>query len=303
MIILIGGNGFLGKHIRDRLRTVHHRALIVSRHQSPTTEKEEYVSAEIFKTVAGDALLRQADAIIYLASQSVPSTFAEQPEKEVFANVEPATAFFSRCARLPVRGRLVLISSGGTVYGNAGCIPIPEDTQLAPVSAYGMGKVMIEEALRFVGRSYGLRYGILRVSNPVGKYQTGHAQGLISIALRCLELGKALPFMGDGDQVRDYVDADDVASAILKTCFLGEQLSHRTWNVGSGVGHSVRSVIDIIEHITGKHLQLVRIPERPFDVKHIVLDVGRINRELPWFSRYSLEESIERVWRVKGGDS
>jgi UDP-glucose 4-epimerase len=300
MIVLVGGNGFLGQHVRQALSASDYPAVIVSRRHEATSENERFMSADTLRGPAGDTILREAKAIVYLASQSVPSTFAQEPEKEVFSSVEPATAFFSRCAHLRSTARLVLISSGGTVYGNAGFEPLTEDTPVAPVSPYGLGKLMIEEALKYVGRSYVCNFSILRVSNPVGKYQTGNVQGLVSIALRCLESGAALPFIGSGDQVRDYVDADDVAAAIVKVCFLGDSYSGEIWNVGSGVGYSVGGVVNMIETITGMRLRLEHLAERPFDVKHVVLDVGKIKNDLGWTPSYTLPETIERVWHSRG---
>jgi UDP-glucose 4-epimerase len=295
MILLVGGNGFLGRHVRTLLTKDAQCVCIVSRRVEPVAANEQFVQLEKFAAPEGDAIITQASSIVYLATRSVPATFASQPAEEVAANVEPATTFFARSTALNPKAKIVLISSGGTIYGNAGPQPVTENVPARPISAYGLGKLMIEEALQFFGRASGRPYTILRVSNPVGKFHLGSAQGLIPIALRCLQEGTPLPLVGGGRQVRDYVDADDVAEAIITACRSDIHRSN-VWNVGSGNGYSVRTVIELIERVTGKTMPVHERPKRSFDVETIVLDISKIRTELGWEPQSNLIESIERVW-------
>ncbi len=122
MILLIGGNGFIGRHLAALLHDRGLTAAVVTRRAARAEEAygggaAPVVDAEAFAGIAGDRLLADAEAVVYLASASVPSTFAEEPWREIPVNVEPAARFFVRCATTNPSAKLVLLSSGGTVYG------------------------------------------------------------------------------------------------------------------------------------------------------------------------------------------
>lgn len=301
MILLIGGNGFIGRHFAALLHERGVAAAVVTRR--PDRAGEEYggrtvpvVDAEAFAGIAGDRLLADAEAIVYLASDSVPSTFAAEPWREIPVNVEPAARFFARCATTNPAAKLVLISSGGTVYGRTGGTPVTEEAPTRPISGYGLGKLMIEHALAFVGRTCGVSYSVLRVSNAVGRWQNNNAQGIVSIALRAAGDRTPIDVYGGGAQVRDYVDADDVAEALLAAC-LDRRHMDRTWNVGSGVGRTVAEMIRLVERLTGRPVPVRHLPARPIDVASIVLDCTRIGRDLGWAPVRPIEATITDIWR------
>jgi UDP-glucose 4-epimerase len=304
MILLIGGNGFIGRHLAALLHDRGLTAAVVTRRAARAQETygggvAPVVDAEAFAGVAGDRLLADAEAVVYLASASVPSTFAEEPWREIPANVEPAARFFARCATANPSAKLVLLSSGGTVYGQTGGTPLPEDAPTQPISGYGLGKLMIEQALAFVGRTRGLAYSVLRVSNAVGRWQNNDAQGIISISLRAARDRTPVDVYGGGSQIRDYIDADDVADAVLAAC-LDRRHVDRIWNVGSGIGRSVAAMIGLVEEVTGRPVRVRHLPHRPIDVAAIVLDCSRIRRDLNWVAGRPIEVTIADVWQSMG---
>jgi UDP-glucose 4-epimerase len=153
---------------------------------------------------------------------------------------------------------------------------------------------MAEKALEFVGRTTGLPYSILRVSNASGRWQTSNVQGIVGIALRSVRDGSPVQLFGGGGQVRDFVDADDAAEAILAACLSEHESS--TWNVGSGKGISIVDLIKRISEIVGRPILISHAPPRKVDVPHLVLDCRKIARELNWTATTTLDQSIERCW-------
>ncbi len=301
MLILLGGAGFIGQHLQQLLQSQNVDYAVVTRRVAPavqmagrTDRGRRVLSADAFAGPEGDHLLAQASGIINMISSSVPGTFAHEPWREVPENVGPAAALFARCATLNPHAKLVHLSSGGTVYGRIPADRASEDLPAKPISGYGMGKLMIEEALRFTGRTTGMPYAILRVSNPVGKFQTKMTQGIIPIAVRAAWLGQPFRLFGDGSHVRDYMDADDLAEAIL-LAWRDEQFLDRTWNVGSGVGHSILDVLRLVERVTGLTLRVERSPGRAVDVARIVLDCSRIRRDLGWTARRGLDGAVDQI--------
>jgi UDP-glucose 4-epimerase len=297
MILIYGGSGFLGRHLRT-LPLADENFTFVYRVSEPIrlSERETSISAEEFAGPAGDDIIARASAVIYLATRSVPGTFEYDPARELQENVAPALRFFSRCASINPTARIVLASSGGTIYGRVGNELIVETTPAAPISAYGFGKLAIEDGLAFVHRTKGVPYSILRIANPVGRHQRSTIQGIVSVAMKALLEGTRFKVFGNGSSIRDYVDADDVASAILAAARYQDR-SEAVWNVGSGVGHTVLEILDLIGEVANRKLEIEFQPARDADVHRIVLNSDLIARELGWRPQRALSSSVESVWR------
>jgi UDP-glucose 4-epimerase len=300
MIILVGGGGFLGSHVRRLLAGGMAPEVVVVTDSDPTLPlgpNETRIGREAFAGDAGLALIRRADAIIYLATASTVATFLGSPWDELAHNVDPLMRLLHRICQSGSSCRFTFVSSGGTVYGRTNSSkPIPETWPLQPISPYGMGKVMQEQALAFFGRTGQLDYTVLRLANPVGVFGRSHSQGLVTAALRAVATKAALTLFGDGSHVRDIFDADDAAEAIMKAAITRTH-SGATWNVGSGKGYSNLEVIHMVERVTGQHVRLDRQPARDADVPFIVLDSARIGSDLGWAAKRDLQDTIDEIWR------
>ncbi|OAI43291.1 hypothetical protein AYO41_02100 [Verrucomicrobia bacterium SCGC AG-212-E04] len=265
----------------------------------PLFKNEIWIDLDSFETSVGDGIIDASTAFIHLASTSVPSTFASMPWQEISQNVDPVCKLLDRIARRNCGAHFIFISSGGTVYGNVGSTkPVHEDTPVAPISAYGLGKVMIEEAVRFTNRTSELPYTILRIANPIGIHAHGGAQGLVLAALRAVQKNTSLHLFGDGSHIRDYLAADDVAEAILCAAFdLGSRCN--TYNVGSGIGRSNLEMIRFVEKTIGQPVPLRLVPSRPIDVPAIVLDCAKIRDALGWRPKEDLKETVGAMWAAR----
>lgn len=299
MFIVVGGRGFLGRHLRDLLARRHIPVAVVSRragaddHRPPGGD-EIHLDVATFLGPEGARLIDRADALVHLATTSVPATHGAEPWREIGENVAPASELLLRFADRNPAAKRVLISSGGTIYGSVGDDAVDETRTPAPISPYGLGKLMIEETLRFAGRTRGCAWAILRVANPIGRHHTNPEQGVVSVAVDALRAGRPFRLFGDGSAVRDYVDADDVAEAILAA---GLDRAHpaATWNVGSGVGLSTLDVLATIERVAGRALHVERFPGRPVDVARIVLDCRRIAADLGWRARHDFDATVAKL--------
>jgi UDP-glucose 4-epimerase len=298
VILLIGGNGFLGRHLTDLLSERGYEVTAVTRAVDGINSYSGVRQLVLAATLESDdgfrEVVEKAKIVVYLASVSVPSTFADEPWREATDNVTPALKFFARCGQMNPAAKVILVSSGGTIYGGSSSEGVSEEAPLQPCSAYGLGKLMIENGLSYMGRVYGLSYRILRVSNPVGKWQSSNVQGVVPAILRSVKMNVPFSVFGDGEQIRDYVDADDVASAIL-ACIEDSEHFNRIWNVGSGFGRSVLDIIATVESVVKRAVEVKFYPPRSSDIRSIVLDCSRIHRELGWRSKTGLKTSIEKV--------
>ena len=300
MILVIGGSGFLGRHFRDLLSSAGEKSVIVTRSTARAREYsahgEQFVDAEDFEGKFAEDIISDASVIVYLASSSTPATFADRPWLEIPQVVPPITEFMLKFASVNPNAKRIFISSGGTIYGNPCVDAVDEGQPIAPISAYGLGKQMVEQALQFMGRVYGVNYNILRVSNPVGRHHQNASQGVVSVAMRSLVANTEFTMFGDGSSVRDYIDADDVAEAIWGAC-RDKRFNDRIWNIGSGVGYSLREILNFVESCAGQKLRIRKIPNRNIDVKRIVLKCERVTADIGWFPRRNIAHTIEDMWK------
>ena len=130
-----------------------------------------------------------------------------------------------------------------------------------PISSYGLGKLMAEQGLAFVGWTKGAPYAILRVSNAIGRWQTNEMQGIVGVAMRATRDGIPVRLFGGGVQVRDFVDADDVAEAIYAASVDTTHLA-ATWNVGSGKGITNIDLMHRVSKIIGRAIVIEDVCRR-----------------------------------------
>jgi UDP-glucose 4-epimerase len=296
-MLIIGGGGFIGRHLCASLSAAGRRGVCVSRAPddaflAASAPLVTSLSLKAFEETL-DSELRMHSALVYLASASVPATFSAEPWRELGANVEPLFRLAHAAVAANPAIKLIYVSSGGTVYGRAEGAPFPETAPLKPISSYGYGKVAAEDALRFLGRTAGLRHAILRAANPVGRWQSNLAHGIVAVAIRAARSGSTVTLFGGGRQVRDFFDADDLAAAIIAAA--DDARAEGVWNIGSGVGTQVIDVIRLVEEVTGQSIPLDMRPGRAVDVPFAVLDCARARRDLGWTATIPLRESIVRI--------
>lgn len=296
--LVLGGNGFIGQHLVSALLsagwsvTVYDRA--ATSHFLDWKVAPEYVQGELGNRELLHQHLGLADVVFHLASTTIPKTSNDDPTYDVLSNVVPTVDLFTECVRVGVP-RVVFISSGGTVYGVPEQLPVPETHPTRPICSYGITKLTIEHYLRMFWRLYGLRYSIIRPSNPYGEYQNYLGeQGAIAVFLGRIAMGKPITLWGDGSVIRDYLHVADLARA----CMLAAEteIPDLVVNVGSGEGHSLRDVLQIISETMNREFDVQYATGRSFDVPRLVLDVSRARRELGWVPHVDLPEGISRTW-------
>lgn len=291
--LILGGAGFLGKNL---CKTLYNNRYKVSVYNHPSKK------LNILKSLLPDVdiiqgdfsqendfmFLKDFDIVFHLISTTNPSNKNMLYDFE--SNVLPTIRFFDACVREKIR-RIIYFSSGGTVYGIPQVIPINESHRTDPISAYGIQKLSIEKCLEYYGRTYQLPYTILRISNPYGPGQDPLAnQGVIAVFLAKAIMNQTLEIWGDGNSVRDYIFVDDVMNACLKA--IAYQGKYNIFNIGSGIGHSVKDIVFFIERILGKELQINYMDARMQDVPANTLDVQLAKKELNWYAQRKVYDGI-----------
>ena len=296
--LVIGGNGFIGSHLVERLRADGHHVAVIdpgSARADVDWSDVRYVQAPYTDRSALDAALSDRDTVFHLASTTVPSTSNDDTAHDVATNLIATLGLLDAMRAKRLR-RIVFLSSGGTVYGNPERLPIPESHPLRPISSYGIVKVAIEQYLQMYRHLGELDPLVLRPSNPYGPRQSGsRLQGFVAAALASARDDAPLGIWGDGSVVRDFIYIDDAVDAVVRAVDAG---CTGVYNLGSGHGHALVDVCAAVERATGRRLDVRHLPARGFDVAEVVLDNSRLRSETGWRPARSLDEGISATWTM-----
>lgn len=297
--VLLGGSGFIGAHLARALLdagdtvVVYDQVLPV---RAPRWPGVDYRLGDLYRPdPPGLAeVLDRADLVYHLAWRYLPADSNSHPQDDVGANLLGTLRLLEWCVERRV-GRVIFFSSGGTVYGPARFLPIPETHPTEPRSSHAINKLAVEKYLALYAQLHRLDYVILRPGNPFGPYQDpSKGQGVIAAFLAQAAAGQPLDVWGDGRVVRDYFYIADLAEAAWLAGRTAH--SHTVYNIGSGMGRALTDVIAALQQVLGRDLPVRYHPGRAVDVPANVLDVRKACAELGWAPRFSFEEGLSRTW-------
>ncbi|MCF7945219.1 MAG: NAD-dependent epimerase/dehydratase family protein [Spirochaetia bacterium] len=295
-ILILGASGFLGKSIIRKISPLADSLTLFDMYfTKEQRNKYNCVVGDFSNPGDLESVIKDGvDTVIHLISTTVPSTSNKCPAADVSGNLITTINLLDICVKKGV-SRIIFPSSGGTVYGEINR-PAKENDPCRPICSYGIVKKTIEEYLYLYNELYGLDYRILRISNPYGSGQVGvKPQGAIGTFLHRILDKKPIEIWGDGSVIRDYIYVDDVANAFYSIVkYEGEE---RIFNVGTGIGHSLNDLIDIIENIVGNKVLCNYTPKNVTDVHLNILDISKITDIVGWQPITSLDEGIENVYR------
>ncbi len=298
--VILGGAGFIGTNLVEKLLIEGYQVRVFDRPTSSRNNLASFESEIEFMegnfSDAGDVerAVHDMEFVFHLIGTTLPSTSNADPIFDVESNVVATIRLLQACVRHGVK-RVVFSSSGGTVYGVPRKIPIDETHPTDPICSYGITKLAIEKYMQLFHRLHGLDCTILRTANPYGKYQTLSAQqGVVGVFMAKIKEGEPITIWGDGSVVRDYVYVEDVANAFAKA--LLQDSDYRIFNIGTGVGPSLRQLIAEMERVTGMRAQVEYAPARASDVSMNVLDSTRAQKHMNWRIETNLDDGLRKTW-------
>lgn len=297
-ILVIGGNGFIGSHLVERLIKNNHVVRIFDRqpekYRKPFNVVKYYYQDFGNRAVLATAL-KDIDMVFHLVSTTTPKTSNDDPEFDIMSNVVETIALLKICVSEKVK-KIVFISSGGAIYGTPLSLPVSEECPNHPLSSYGVSKLAIEKYIEIFYHLYGLDYVIVRPSNPYGERQNPLSdQGVIAVFLGKIAKNLPLEIWGDGNAIKDYIYIEDLIDGIYKAAFC--KSNYRIFNLGSGKGYSLSNILNIIKDVVHVPISISPMVSEKFDVQKIYLDISRAKNELAWEPRISLNEGISRTWK------
>jgi len=297
--VILGGSGFIGSAIADRLLLDGHSVRIFERprvepfRKFKASEQVEWVTGDFLSTHDVGNAIKGADVVLHLVSITLPKSSNDDPIYDVQSNVVGTLQMLNAMVAHNVR-KIVFISSGGTVYGIPKYLPIDECHPTDPLVSYGITKLAIEKYMHLYEHMHGIKTITLRVSNPYGERQRVEtAQGAVGVFLHRSLTGIPIEIWGDGSVTRDYLHISDVAEAFLRAVEYSG--SKNVFNISSGSGTSLNELIGMLEEALGKPTERRYLPARPFDVPVNVLSNDLARAELQWTPSTSMREGIMRT--------
>ena len=297
-VAVTGGAGFIGTYTVETLVDSKAKVLVIDDHSHPCGEplppEVEVVSADCGSEAAAKALAAfKPGVVLHLADKGGVQRAASDPGEYVKMSLASSVGLFDSAIKAGA-GRIVIASSGGTIYGEGAKLPAREIYRPAPLSAYGAAKRSEEVYVVALGLRHGISTLALRYGNVFGPRQDGTGEsGVIAITCHRL-LERAGPrIYGDGGQTRDFVYVTDVAAANVAAVF--GRLSGEV-NIGTGREVSVNAIVKRLLEESGRHPKSEFLPAREFEVRRACLDPTRAQRYLQWKAKVSISSGLKQTW-------
>jgi UDP-glucose 4-epimerase len=298
--LITGGAGFIGGRLARRLLREGHSIAIIDLpgkfKKSSVPAQAEIIAGDISIPGAFSALGGSFDAVIHLAAQTSARVSHEEPERDLDTNARGTMLLAQWCVRQGV-SRLLYGSSMG-VYGDPVRLPVKETDITKPVSFYGVTKLAGEHYLQAC-IPLGLQPTIFRMFNVYGPGQdmANLKQGMVSVYLAYIHEGKPVPVTGSLVRFRDFIYVDDVIDAFLLALH-DERSFGETYNLGSGVTHTVREVLDLLIESCGhdpKTYPVREIEGHAGDIFGTHSDITKFRTAFGWRPQVTLRQGIAQM--------
>ena len=296
--LVTGGGGFLGSHLVEALLMEGWRVKVLECNAASGSNMTRVAKqVQVIEGSFGDRelahkALQGVDVLFHFASTTTPSTAYGHSVFDVATNLVDTLHLFEEAMACGVT-RIFFPSSGGTIYGVAREIPTPETHCAQPICSHGIVKLAIEHYIRLLNRERGIQYTILRYANPYGPRQRPDGpQGVVAVFIGKILMQQPIDLWGDGTVVRDLIYIDDLVQATLLSLH-SKRAINEVFNIGSGEGVSVGSLIGLIEEIAGVDAVIKVNPAREFDVPKSVLAIRKAQIELGWTPAVPLREGLK----------
>ncbi|CDE89031.1 TPA: UDP-glucose 4-epimerase GalE [Candidatus Gastranaerophilales bacterium HUM_20] len=315
-ILVLGGAGYIGSHTVYELIDNGEDVVIIDNlltgHEEAVHPKARFYKGDIRDKEFLDSVFKKEkiDAVIHFAASSLVGESMEKPLKYYDNNLCGTKILLDSMVEHGIDK--IVFSSTAAVYGEPERIPILETDKTEPTNTYGETKLSMEKMFKWVGKAHGLRYVSLRYFNACGAHVSGKIgedhnpeSHLIPLILQ-VPNGKRefISIFGedyqtkDGTCIRDYIHVTDLAQAhILAVKYLQNGGKSDIFNLGNGIGFSVKEVIETARKVTQKEIPAKVTPRRTGDPAKLIASSDKAKKVLGWKPQHAeLDEIISTAW-------
>lgn len=317
-ILVLGGAGYIGSHTVYRLIEQGNEVVIFDNletgHIEAVHPNARFYKGDLRNRAEIDAVLdkeNNIDAVIHFAANSLVGESMTNPLKYYDNNLCGTKVLLESLVDHNIKN--IVFSSTAATYGEPKHTPILEDDPTNPTNCYGETKKAMERMFYWTQQAHGLKYVSLRYFNACGAHisgKIGEAHNpethLIPIILQAANGTRDhISIFGtdyntpDGTCIRDYIHVTDLAQAhILAVEYLLNGGESNIFNLGNGVGFSVREVIETAKKVTGKNIKVVEEDRRAGDPAILIASSDKAKNILGWKPEYDdLSTIIETAWK------
>lgn len=314
-ILVAGGAGYIGSHTVKHLLKNGYNVVVVD---NLIYGHKEAILAQNFEQVdlcdkkALDSVFKKykIDAVMHFAAYTYVGESVSHPQKYYHNNVVNTLNLLDVMIENDVKN--IVFSSTCATYGNPEYTPIDEKHIQNPINPYGKTKLMMEMIMEDYDKAYGLKYVSLRYFNAAGCDADGELgeshdpeTHLIPLVLKAIKGERAnITVFGtdydtpDGTCIRDYIHVEDLADAhkLAVEKLFADNISHRI-NLGTGIGTSVKEIIDAAEKVTGQKVPVVYGERRQGDPAKLYAANSLSKEILGWEPKYTdIKDLIKTAW-------
>lgn len=316
-ILVLGGAGYIGSHTVYELIDAGNEVVIIDNletgHREAVHPQARFYQGDLRNREFVDSVLEQEkniDAVIHFAANSLVGESMVNPLKYYDNNLCGTKVLLESMVAHGLDK--IVFSSTAATYGEPEKIPIEETDRTEPTNTYGETKLSMEKMFKWTGLAHGLRFVSLRYFNACGAHVSGRIgeahdpeSHLIPLILQVPNgQREAISIFGDdydtkdGTCVRDYIHVTDLAQAhILAVDYLMKGGKSDIFNLGNGVGFTVREVVETARKVTGDPIKAVISPRRAGDPARLIASSEKAKRVLGWKPEHAdLEEIIATAW-------
>lgn len=315
-ILVLGGAGYIGSHtvyeliengedvaIIDNLQTGHIKAV----HPKARFYKGDIRNREFLDSVFAK---EKIDAVIHFAAYSLVGESMEKPLKYYENNLCGTKILLDSMVANGINK--IVFSSTAATYGEPESLPILETDKTEPTNPYGETKLAMEKMFKWVGRAHNINFVSLRYFNACGAHVSGEIGEDHAVETHLIPLILQVPnnkrehiyIFGDdyntkdGTCIRDYIHVTDLAQAhILAVKYLRNGGNSDIFNLGNGIGFSVKEVIETARRVTGHPIPAQISPRRAGDPAKLIASSNKARKILGWKPEHAeLEEIIATAW-------
>lgn len=308
-ILVTGGAGFIGSNVVDGYIAEGHDVAVVDNLYTGKKQNVNPAARFYHVDIRSDEVERifeseRPEVLNHHAAQMSVPVSVEDPRFDADVNVLGLLNLLE-CARKYGIKKVIFISSGGAIYGEASSIPTPEDYPIVPLSPYAITKFVSEMYLYFYNKQYGIDYTVLRYANIYGPRQVPHGEaGVVSIFMEKLNKGELAQVNRYEDEpegmMRDYCFVGDVVKANVLAL---ERGAGEVFNIGTGVG---TRTAELYGNILGLMREEGHAADPRYDKPHVVgaragdlrrscLDCRKAEDEIGWRPEHDITDGLKKT--------
>jgi dTDP-glucose 4,6-dehydratase len=296
-IVVTGGMGFIGSHFVNKLNSEINDCEITVIDKLTYASNPNNINTQV-KFIKEDICnlteLPDCDYVVHFAAESHVDNSIKDGRPFVRTNVEGTFNMVELALKVKGLKKFIHISTD-EVYGDMNDygleVSADEEFSLVGSSYYSATKASSDLIVQSAGRTFGLPYVITRTCNNFGENQ--HSEKMVPKIIKMIKNDESIPIYGDGEQIREWIHADDNAKSIINIMLSDEV--NQVFNIGSGYRITNNQLIKIVSEIVGKDVKFEYVKDRLGHDRKYALDISKYNDKFGTLNYIDLKEWLTKI--------